>query len=57
LISHNSTEDQITVYTLSKGDKITNIILVICAEDAYGASVITGEIAAEDIDNLIHLQM
>lgn len=57
LISHNSTEDQITVYTLGEGDKITNIILVISTEGQYGASVITGEIAAEDIGELIHVQM
>ena len=57
LISRNSTEEQITVYTLSKGEKITNIILVISAEGQYGASVITGEIATEDIDKLIQVQM
>lgn len=57
LISHNSTEEQITVYTLSKDEKITNIILVISAEGQYGASVITGEIATEDIHKLIHVQM
>ena len=57
LISRNSTEEQITVYTLSKDEKITNIILVISAEGQYGASVITGEIAIEDIDKLIQVQM
>ena len=57
LVNHASTEDDITLYTLGGEEEITHIILVICAEGSYGAAVITGNIAVEDIKNLIHVQM
>ena len=57
MVSHMSTEDNITVYTLGNDDEVTHIILVIGAEDTYGAAVITGNIAVKDIAKLIHVQM
>lgn len=57
LVSHASTEDDITLYTLGGEEEITHIILAICAEGSYGAAVITGNIAVEDIGKLIHVQM
>ena len=57
MVSHMSTEDNITVYTLGNDDEVTHIILVIGTEDTYGAAVITGNIAVEDIGKLIHVQM
>ena len=57
MVSHMSTEDNITVYTLGNDDEVTHIILVIGTEDTYGAAVITGNIAVKDIAKLIHVQM
>ena len=57
MVSHMSTEDNITVDTLGNDDEVTHIILVIGTEDTYGAAVITGNIAVEDIGKLIHVQM
>jgi hypothetical protein len=56
LVSHSSTEDDITVYALGNNDEITHIILAIHTEDQYGAAVITGNIPIEEIGNLIHIK-
>lgn len=57
LVTHNSSEEQVTVYTLGDEDNISHIILVISAEGQYGASVITGDIATDDIGKIIQVQM
>ena len=57
IVSVDSTSEKISIYTLKSGDNISHIIMTISTEGQLGAIVISGNIPADKINELIHLQM
>lgn len=57
IVSVDSTGEDIAIYTLKDGNNITHIIMTISTEGQMGAIVISGDIPAEKINELIHVQM
>ena len=57
LLDANNEGTDVEVYTLKKGDMISDIIVIIGDDSQMGVSVISGNISLEDIGKLIQVQM
>ena len=57
IVSVDSAGEDVAIYTLKDGNNITHIIMTISTEGEMGAMVISGDIPAEKINELIQVKM